>query len=282
MNSVLPPIEKRAWYYKQEKAKSVRMAHLRNNVMKHLAFILPFIAILLIAADYLGRSDLFQITEVEYRGVFKNLDHKEVDLITKKSLNGNFFTVDLVEIQQSVANLDWAEEVFISRQWPNKIIIHVEEFKPIMRWSEGGLVMNQGQLIKTDIDSLKDANLLNELPSLDGSPMDLPEMMAKYALWQFVLNSLGINIEELSLSDSAAWTLKLRTADDEMFTLYLGTENPDARFHRFIRLHTQGENYFQYLAYIDARYPNGVVVKRLPQADEDPEKDTKESGDDDA
>ena len=282
MNSILPPVEKRAWYYKQEKAKSVRIAHLRNNVMKHLAFILPLIAVVLIAADYLGRSDLFQITEVEYRGIFKYIDHKEVDQITKKSLTGNFFTVDLVKIQQSVANLDWVEEVFISRQWPNKITIHLEEFKPIMRWSEGGLVMNQGQLIKADIDSLKDAKLLNDLPSLDGSPTDLPEMMAKYALWQFELNSLGINIEELSLTDSAAWTLKLKTVDDEMFILFLGTENPDARFQRFIRLHTQGENYFQYLAYIDARYPNGVVVKRLPEPEQDIEKANKESGDDDA
>jgi len=262
MNSILPPVEKRAWYYKQEKAKSVRMAHLRNDVLKYLAILLPLMAICLLTADYLGRSDLFQITEIEYRGEFKHIDPNEVDQITKGALEGNFFTVDLVAIQQSIANLPWVEAVYIGRSWPNKIDIEVEEHQATMLWANGGLVVGGGQLIEADVDALVDADQLKALPVLDGKATDIAEMMANYALWQFELNALGVSIEELAYSDSAAWTLHLKTVDGDEFPLLLGASNSRERFERFSRMFNTDENYFKQLQYVDARYPNGLVVKR--------------------
>ena len=278
MNAVIPPVEKRAWHYKQEKVKNVRIAHLRNDAMKFLAIILPFIAVFLFVADRLGRSDLFQIDQIEYQGAFQYVDPNQMDVVTKQALTGNFFTIDLLAVQRAVMGISWVKSVHLGREWPNKIIVAIDEYEPTMRWANGGLVMQNGVLVKTSIDALENADELKTLPTLDGRAADLPEMITKYAVWQYELDSLGMTIEQLSFSDSNAWTLALLNADAETFNLRLGSINPDARFSRFVRLFSQGENYFKHLEYIDARYPNGVVVKRKPLKVDEAKNDEGETG----
>lgn len=282
MNAVIPPVEKRAWHYKQEKVKNVRNAHMRNGAMKLLAIVLPLIAIGLFVADRLGRSDLFLIDEIEYRGVFAYADQTEVDSITKSALKGNFFTVDLLAVQRSLLAMPWVETVHLGREWPNKIIIIIDEYEPMMRWVNDGLVMKKGELVKSSIDSFANATELRALPVLDGRENSLPEMMMRYTAWRIDLNSMGMNIEKIALTESSAWTISLKNVDGEVFDLRLGSINPDARFNRFVRLFSQGESYFKGLEYVDARYPNGVVVKRKLKEESEPIEEKQSEGEADA
>ena len=264
MNAITPPIEKRAWYYKQEKVKNVRLAHLRNNALRWLAILLTLLAISLFTADRLGRTDLFLIDEIEYHGVFTYVDQNAVDKVTKNVLSGNFFTVDLLSIQNALLTIPWIESADLGREWPNKIVITLDEYEPMMRWGNDGLVMKNGKLVQGAIESLPNAEELKSLPVLEGKPESLPEMMARYSAWRFELNALGMVIEKIVLSDSNAWTINLRDVDQDTLELRLGSMEPNIRLERFQRLFSQGENYFKNLEYIDARYPNGVVVKRKP------------------
>ena len=279
MNAINPQVEKRAWYYKQEKVKSVRLAHLRNSSMRWLAIILPLLAIILITADRLGRSDLFLIDEIEYHGVFEYVDQNAIDQAVKDALQGNFFTIDLLAIQNALLAAPWVESADLGRKWPNKIIINIEEYEPMMRLGDQGLVMKNGKLVKGSIDDWPNAADLKRLPVLEGKPESLPEMMARYAAWKFELRSAGIRIEKMALSDSNAWTVNLRYIDQEMFELRLGSMDPNIRLERFLRLFSQGENYFKDLEYIDARYPNGVVLKRkaIEKLESEQEKQTSET-----
>ncbi len=264
MNAITPSVEKRAWYYKQEKEKSVRLAHLRNDVMRWLAIILPCVAIILFTVDRLGRADLFLIDEIEYHGVFTYVDQNVVDQTTKNVLSGNFFTVNLLSIQNALLTVPWLESADLGREWPNKIVINIEEYEPMMRWGNEGLVMRNGKLVQGEIENLPNADELKRLPILEGKPESLPEIMARYSAWRFEISSLGMTIEKIILTDSNAWTVSLRDADEETLELRLGSMEPNVRLERFMRLFSQGENYFKNLEYIDARYPNGVVVKRKP------------------
>lgn len=281
MNAVMPSDQKRAWHYKQEKVKNVRLAHLRNGVMKLLAVVLPIMAIGLFTADRLGRSDLFLIDEIEYRGAFAYADQDEVDVVTKAALTGNFFTIDLLAVQQALLTMPWVKAVYLGREWPNKIVVSIDEYEPMMRWASGGLVMSKGELVENSIDELVNAAELKALPVLDGRASSLPEMMDKYFFWKKELLAMGMSINKIHLSDSSAWTLRLQNADVELFDLHLGSINSGARFDRFVRLFSQGENFFKHLEYIDARYPNGVVVKRKPAiSDEQKELQSLEGGSD--
>ena len=279
MNAINPQVEKRAWYYKQEKVKSVRLAHLRNSSMRWLAIILPLLAIILITADRLGRSDLFLIDEIEYHGVFEYVDQNAIDQTVKDALQGNFFTIDLLAIQNALLAEPWVESADLGRKWPNKIIISIEEYEPMMRLGNQGLVMKNGKLVKGPIDGWPNAADLQRLPVLEGKPESLPEMMARYSAWKFELHSAGMRIEKMALSDSNAWTVNLRYIDQEMFELRLGSMDPNIRLERFLRLFSQGENYFKGLEYIDARYPNGVVLKRkaIEKLESEQEKQTSET-----
>lgn len=284
MKPMTSPVEKRAWYYKQEKVKNVRLAHLRNDLMRGLAIILPVIAIILIIADRLGRADLFLIHEIEYRGEFTYVDQDIVDEATKSVLKGNFFTVDLRVIQNELLVIPWIESAYVGREWPNKIIVTFDEYEPTMRWANGGLVMEDGQLVESSIEGLPNAEELRSLPVLDGKQESLPEMVTRYAAWRYEISSFGMDIEKMLLSDSNAWTLSLRNVEGELFELRLGSMGPNVRFEQFLRLLSQGEDYFKRLEYVDARYPNGVVVKRkrIEEAEQIESKEVKQTGETDA
>jgi cell division protein FtsQ len=268
MNTMTQPVSKRAWQYKQERVKNVQLVRLRNRITKFLSFVLPVIALVLLGADMLGRSNAFPIKTIEYRGVFKYASQNDVDEAAKLSLNGNFFTVDLFTIQQKVEALPWVQSVSLDRKWPDTIVLNIEEFKPIMRWGGGGWVSTTGVLISAPLDQSYE---LQNLPKLDGKVSELKSILYKFNQWQYELDALGLSIRTATFSESHSWALTLHGSDLSTFILQLGSTNEDARFNRFVRLFGQDESYFSGVEYIDARYPNGVVLKRKPSVLENQE-----------
>lgn len=257
--SVAQPITKRAWQYKQERVKSVQMVRLRNRVTQFLSFILPIVALMLIIFDLLGRSNLFPIEKIEYRSVFKYASQIDIDEVAKLQLNGNFFTIDLAIIQQEIEKLPWVKTVSLDRKWPATIIVNIQEYQPIIRWSGGGWIAKGGDLVGISTDQIVE---LQNLPKFVGNKAELKTMLYKFRQWQHGLSSMGLQIRELTFSDSHSWSLSLQSIEGIRFLLQLGSVNEDARFNRFVRLYTQDHHYFNAIEYVDARYPNGIVLKR--------------------
>jgi cell division protein FtsQ len=179
---------------------------------------------------------------------------------------GNFFQVDVNEIQSQVSALPWVYSVAVRKQWPNEVKIYVVDQTPVALWN-GDFILNQfGKAFQVDNRKLTQA-----LPQFFG-----PEGTELLALENFInLNDLleyrNLAIEELVLSERFSWQLTL--SDGVM--LNLGREERVKRVQRFmdiyplIKTHLEDQSkkqnnhkkqLKQAVDYIDLRYDTGLAV----------------------
>ena len=53
-------------------------------------------------------------------------------------IKGNFFTADLEEVRVAFESVPWVRQAAVRREWPNKLIVVIEEHKPLGTWGEDG------------------------------------------------------------------------------------------------------------------------------------------------
>lgn len=197
---------------------------------------------------------------------------KREDVLTAMSnINlGNFFQVDVNEIQSQVSALPWVYSVAVRKQWPNEVKIYVVDQTPVALWN-GDFLLNQfGKAFQADTRRLTQA-----LPQFYG-----PEGSELLALENFInLNDLleyrDLAIDELVLSERFSWQLTL----NDGVMLNLGREERVKRVQRFmdiyplIKTHLEQQSkqnrkqknnnekqLKQAVDYIDLRYDTGLAV----------------------
>jgi len=179
---------------------------------------------------------------------------------------GNFFQVDVNDIQAQVSALPWVYSVAVRKQWPNEVKIYVVDQTPIALWN-GDFLLNQfGKAFQAEKTVLKQA-----LPEFFG-----PEGSELLALTNFInLNDLleyrNLSIDELILSERFSWQLTLNNG----VRLNLGREERVKRVQRFMDVYPLIKTHLaeqekhknnrkkqlkQAVDYIDLRYDTGLAV----------------------
>ncbi|PCI57415.1 MAG: cell division protein FtsQ [Gammaproteobacteria bacterium] len=179
---------------------------------------------------------------------------------------GNFFQVDVNEIQSQVSALPWVYSVAVRKQWPNEVKIYIVDQTPVALWN-GDFILNQfGKAFQADTQQLTQA-----LPQFFG-----PEGSELLALENFInLNDLleyrDLAIDELVLSERFSWQLTLNNG----VMLNLGREERVKRVQRFMdvyplikthleqqekRNNNRKKQVKQAVDYIDLRYDTGLAV----------------------
>ena len=179
---------------------------------------------------------------------------------------GNFFKVNVNDIQAQVSALPWVYSVAVRKQWPNEVKIYVVDQTPVALWN-GDFLLNQfGKAFQAEKSALK-----APLPSFFG-----PEGSELIALENFSdLNGLlayrDLRIDELILSERFSWQLTLTNG----IRLNLGREERVKRVQRFMDvyplIHTNiaeqekqnnksKKQLKQAVDYIDLRYDTGLAV----------------------
>ncbi len=175
---------------------------------------------------------------------------------------GNFFQVDVNEVQQSVLTLPWVYSVAVRKQWPNKLKIYVVDQRPVALWNGDFLINQAGQVFQADVERIN-----HYLPNFFG-----PEGSELLALENYIdINELleykSLAIDELVLSERFSWLLTL----DDGVTLNLGREERVERIQRFMDLYPiikaqlkvkkiAEKQQNQAVDYIDLRYDTGLAV----------------------
>lgn len=179
---------------------------------------------------------------------------------------GNFFQVDVNEIQSQVSALPWVYSVAVRKQWPNEVKIYIVDQTPVALWNGDFLLNEFGKAFQADTRRLTQA-----LPKFFG-----PEGSELLALENFInLNDLleyrNLAIDELVLSERFSWQLTL----NDGVMLNLGREERVKRVQRFMdvyplmKIHLeqqpkQQNNHKKQLKqavdYIDLRYDTGLAV----------------------
>lgn len=175
---------------------------------------------------------------------------------------GNFFQVDVNEVQSKILFLPWVSSVAVRKKWPNELKIYVVDQNPVALWNGEFLLNQAGEVFQANMDRIN-----HYLPHFFG-----PEGTELLALKNYRdLNALlafnALKIDELILSERFSWQLTL----NDGVTLNLGREERVKRVQRFMDLYPlikaelkakiiEEKDKNQAIDYIDLRYDTGLSV----------------------
>ncbi len=232
-------------------------------------------AVLAVAAVlWSARLPLFPLREVVVTHELREVRRSELEHSLAGRLRGNFFSIDLELVRQSLEQLPWVRHAEVRRQWPSRIEVSIEEHVPVAFWgpASGQLVNSYGEVFAAAM-SIAPAE---PMPVLLGPVGLAPEMLGYYQQAEEVLKPLGRVPRALNVSPRLAVQLRL---DDGMI-VELGRQQAKApvreRLERFVEYYANvvsiarpraNGNAVQAAAtalspiVVDMRYPNGFALR---------------------
>ncbi|OCG20099.1 MULTISPECIES: FtsQ-type POTRA domain-containing protein [unclassified Gilliamella] len=187
-------------------------------------------------------------------------------------LPNTYIGQDVNDIQQEVMRFPWVKQTSVRKQWPDRLITYVEEYKPVLYWNDLFLLDKNGIVFSVPLDRIVEL----QLPRLYG-----PESKAKTALEiyyklenlskKLANNQLALHIKTAITDERNAWQLMVEQCasgvclENQEIKLLLGSENIENRYQQFIKLFPEiqlrvPEN--ERITVADLRYENGISVQR--------------------
>jgi len=217
------------------------------------------IAVLVGAGYYLiNLPGAFPLRSVRLSNAPQNVTALQVLGVLKSELRGNLVTVDLDLLRRSLEQLPWVRGVKIRREFPDRLIVQLEEHQALARWNNNGLVNRQGEVFFADS--------VMEMPSFIGPEGTSAEVTQRYADFSLQLDALDLLATQLVLSPRHAWRIRLNNG----MVLELGREDVQQRLARFVaaypyslQIEAAARTGGGAEEYVDLRYRNGFAVGKL-------------------
>jgi len=229
------------------------------TAVSDLLFVAAAAALLVAAVVWTARLPLFPITEVLVTSELREVRRTDLEESLSGRLRGNFFSINLEGIRQSVEQLPWVRTAEVRRQWPSRIELSIEEHAPVAYWgdSTGQLVNSHGEVFSATMT----VPLPAPIPTLFGPSELTLEMLGYYQRAEELVRPLGRVPQVLTISPRLAVQVKL---DDGMVG-ELGRQQAKApvreRLERFVEFYQSVLTVArQRPTVVDMRYPNGFAL----------------------
>lgn len=194
----------------------------------------------------------FPINEFQIKNQYEKVDSSQVDLIIRQYLRGNFFGLDLNLTRNVFKKLPWVREVSIRREWPDKIIVTIEEHQVIARWRNTGLVNNKGELFN--------AAYQEDLPYFNGPKNFVKEITDNFFEINKILEKELMQIGTITLSERLSWEI----LTNNNIKIILGRKNISKKLSNFVEHYQTVLNEIDSrIEYVDLRYKDGFSVKKI-------------------
>ncbi|HEU0234226.1 MAG TPA: cell division protein FtsQ/DivIB [Gallionella sp.] len=223
-------------------------ALLRNIANVLLAF--SVLAMLYGAAYYMVHlPGWFPLRSVHLGAAPQRVAAEDVLVVAHNEVRGNFFTVDIERLRQSLEKLPWVRSVTVRREFPGRLAVQLEEHQALARWNGAALVNTHGEVFSAESEQV--------LPGFIGQMGDSGEVAQRYVEFSRQLAALNLQVVQLALSPRHAWQLRLSNG----MVLELGREEMQQRLARFVTAYPYSLAAQAGLArYVDMRYRNGFAV----------------------
>jgi cell division protein FtsQ len=238
----------------RRKREPIRLPALpRIRINWRAVLVPPLVIVALVVAADASRAWVDRaVTELTVEGEFQRVRPIDVEAALGALGTQRFFTLDLNTLKETVAAIDWVDQVEIKRIWPGRLHVRVTEHHAAASWGETGLLNTRGELF-TDAARFEYA----ELPKLEGPEGSEARVATLYLDIRGRLADANLALGELSMDARGALTFVLTGGQE----VRLGREAHAARLDRFFRIAAPtliGE--LNRVRYIDLRYPNGFAV----------------------
>jgi cell division protein FtsQ len=213
---------------------------------------------------WLAQRPMFTLKAIRIEGVGgTQLRHVNAATIRNTALpriKGNFFTTNLETVRVAFEAVPWVRKAAVRREWPNKLIVTIEEHQPLGTWGEDGrLLSTKGDVFTANLAEAEEDGDLLEFEGPEGSEK---EVLARYRDLRDWFAPAHLAPEAVQLSGRYAWKVKL----DNGMTVELGREQSKTtlkeRVERLIGVYPQLVARLQdRIESVDMRYPNGLALK---------------------
>jgi cell division protein FtsQ len=201
---------------------------------------------------------LFPLHSVRLMAAPQRVDTAEVLEVVRNEVRGNFFTVDIKQLRQSLEKLPWVRGVNIRREFPSRLEVQLEEHKALAHWNNSALVNRQGEVFFVGKDWAAQSEQV--LPLFMGPDGDAAEVTQYYTQFERQLAGLNLQVDQIILTPRHAWRLHLSNG----MILELGREDMRQRLKRFVKVYPYSLAAVQHrVKYVDLRYRNGFAVGGL-------------------
>ncbi len=181
-----------------------------------------------------------------------------------RNLRGNFFTINLSDVQAAFVSQPWVRAAVVKRIFPNALRVELQEHKEVALWknaeSDIRLLSSDGIIFDANPDESEQDNL----PELSGPDQNAPMVLAAWRMLNPMLEPLNTRITHLSLDERGSWKLKLA----QNTTIVLGQAQLDQlqrRMEQFVdTIVTVSARYnrsVRDVQYADLRYPSGYALR---------------------
>ena len=193
------------------------------------------------------------LKSVAVEGEFQYLPKARAMELIEKEIDGDFLQLNLERLKNVLQADPWVEHVYLSRRWPDKLVVKIAEQKPIARWDTNGFLNQRGEIIR-----VKETDKLSGLPWLQGNEINTREILQQYQDLATLLRSRGLEIVALKCDNKKSWRLTLKN-DVE---IAIGREQVMEKLRRFVTVYDKFlSSVWGDVKAIDVRYSNGVAVR---------------------
>ncbi|MET3105940.1 cell division protein FtsQ [Oxalobacteraceae bacterium GrIS 2.11] len=244
--------------------QDVKLLNATANVLFGVCALLLFLA----ALWSLMNRPLFNLNVIQIEGggdvVLKHVNSQIIRSIAVTKITGNFFTANLDSVRRAFEMVPWVRRASVRREWPDRLIVTLEEHLPLGTWGEDGQILSvKGDVFTANLAEVEEESMLLEF---SGPPGSEKEVLAHYLQFKDWFNAISLEPESVNYSKRYAWLVKLNNG----LSVELGREENGAmlqeRVARLIEVYPELTSRLQgKIESVDLRYPNGLALKAKGQ-----------------
>jgi cell division protein FtsQ len=163
-----------------------------------------------------------------------------------------YFAVPLADAQAAIARLPWVERVQVRKQWPDVLVVEIDEHRPFAWWGSDRLLSEKRTLF-----SSLGVKVPPGLPRFDGPHTRSGEIVDLYNRARGLFAATGVDVRAVRLDERGSWSMALSDGTE----LLIGRDDARLRLARFARLLPQLRTQSRaVLSRADLRYTNGFAL----------------------
>lgn len=205
----------------------------------------------------------FPVNQVDVLGTMDYANRQELMADIKQQTLQGFYGLDIDSLRQSIESSEWIASARVSRVWPERIVINVEEHEPAARWNDDHLISKRlvlfkpHQLNRQSADFELWSEVFRPLPQVLGAQGRHVVLLDAYRAYDQLLSRFGLNLTLLDEDDRLSQTLTLSNGEQ----VRLGRDERELRMTRFLDVYERvkaeaGQGPLSF----DMRYSNGFAL----------------------
>lgn len=195
----------------------------------------------------------FPIQRIAILGNLKHVERHKLDAALQPFMRENYFSVDLPGVKEKTRSSAWVDDVHVRKEWPNTLIITLQERIPVANWGKNQFLSKKGEIFFAE-----HVQPNPNLPTFIGMADQATLIAQHYVQMQEVLKDAGLTIKVLEMTDRVSMTLQL-SGD---LTLVVDEKESLEKLRRFTAVYGLfPEEQRQQFLRVDLRYENGLAIK---------------------